>query len=68
MDKQYPRGKLREDDDGACPVSVGIDNNAVVIDFGKPVCWIGMDKNLAIELANCILEKANLIKLKVENV
>jgi hypothetical protein len=57
----YPRGKLNNDDEGATPIAIGIEDKTVIIRFFKPIVWIGMDKFQAIELANTIIEKANSI-------
>jgi hypothetical protein len=57
----YPRGKLNNDDEGACLISVSVTDKTVVIDFGKDIKWIGMDKQAAIALANTILDKADSI-------
>ncbi len=62
MKNYYPRGKLCNDDEGACIIAVLERDNTVIIDFGKELKWIGMDKSGAIRLAEMILERANSIK------
>lgn len=56
----FPAGKLNETDEGAINIAVGVHpvGNTLIIDFGKPVVWIGMPKQQAIEFANNILDKA----------
>ena len=57
--QNYPRGKFSEDDEGALEVSLGIQDKTVILDFGKPVKWLGLAKQDAVNLANSLLEKAN---------
>lgn len=64
MDDQYPRGKLRDDDEGAFAIRIGVRDRTVVIDFGKPIAWFGMDHDKAVEFANRILARAAEIKPK----
>lgn len=55
----FPRGKLNEGDEGALQIAVYEQDKTIIIDFGKEVAWIGMDKATAKALANTILEKAD---------
>lgn len=55
---QFPRGKLNADDDGALNVRIGTQDKTVIIDFGKPTVWIGLDKHTAIALAEKIKRRA----------
>jgi hypothetical protein len=59
---KHPRGKLYDDDEGQLQLVVYVEGETIVMNFGKSIKWIGMDKHQAIEVANCILEKANKIK------
>ncbi len=38
----YPRGKITADDDGAIAIRMAVKSNTLIIDFGKPVHWIGL--------------------------
>lgn len=38
----YPRGKLRGDDEGALRIAFIVRDNTLVMDFGKSVKWIGL--------------------------
>jgi hypothetical protein len=58
MADQFPRGKLNADDDGAIQTRIGVQDKTLIIDFGKPVVWIGLDKQGAIDFANTILKRA----------
>lgn len=41
---QYPRGKIHRLDEGELAFRMGIkDGTTLIIDFGKPVAWIGLD-------------------------
>ena len=55
---QFPRGKLNADDEGALNVRIGTRDKTVIIDFGKPTAWIGMDKHTALALADNIKRRA----------
>lgn len=57
----FPRGKLNQHDEGGLMLAIGVKDKTVMIDFGKPTTWIGMDKQTAIQFANSILEKANTL-------
>lgn len=61
MNNKYPRGKLNADDEGALAIAIHIQDKTVVIDFGKDVKWIGMDKATALNLAKAIENKANTL-------
>lgn len=44
MSRQYPRGRISGDDDGALQMAIAHDpkTNTVIIKFAKPVDWIGL--------------------------
>jgi hypothetical protein len=56
--KDFPRGKLNQHDEGGLMLAIGVKDKTVMIDFGTPTMWIGLDKHTAIQFANSILEKA----------
>jgi hypothetical protein len=66
-DPQYPDGKLREDDDGAIQVGVGVLNGAVVVEFANPVKWIGWPPEQARKFANAIIKHADSIEKPTEH-
>lgn len=39
---RYPRGRLTAGDEGALAMTMLVTGNTLVIDFGKPVAWIGL--------------------------
>ena len=52
----FPQGRLNKDDQGGLQMAIGTQDGVVVVDFGKPVAWLGLDRATAIALGN------NLIK------
>lgn len=62
---KFPRGKINEDDEGELQIVIGIneEHKTIMIDFGKPVSWIGFGADEARAFANWILANAD----KIEN-
>ena len=58
---KYPSGKLTNEDEGELKLGIVNYKNKVVIEFGKPTHWIGLDKNEAINFANAIINNAKEI-------
>ncbi len=65
MEDQYPRGKLNADDEGQLNMRIGVRDKTVIVDFGKPVVWFGMDYHTATRLAADIMRRAEEIKPRV---
>lgn len=59
---RYPKGKLTEDDDGEMLMGMMILKNRIVIHFGNPTLWIGLDKNQATEMAEKLKAMAKELK------
>jgi hypothetical protein len=59
---QFPRGQLNADDEGELTLGVAFDekNGIVVINFGKPVAWMGLEPAQAIEMAKTILKQSGV--------
>jgi len=59
----YPQGKLTPEDEGEIQFGIAADSKTgkVVINFGKPVVWVGMQPEQAIALANSLREQAGKI-------
>ena len=57
---KFPEGKLGPDDEGELTLGIAADpkNNIVRIEFGKPVAWVGLPPDKAIQFANVIIAKA----------
>jgi hypothetical protein len=64
MPDQFPRGKLNADDEGELQVRIGVRDKTLIIDFGKPVAWLGLDYYSAMSLAANIMKRAQEIKPK----
>lgn len=60
--QSYPDGKLNEFDEGELEIKFGIENETVVIDFGKPTQWIGFPPDKAVEFALLIIKQVKVIK------
>lgn len=56
--KKYPKGKLNNHDEGALAVKCFIAKERVVLDFGKPIKWLGFGIQEAIEFGEGIIKKA----------
>lgn len=54
----YPKGKIRADDEGATELRMAVKNNRLIIGFLKPMLWIGLDRDGAIAFATTILRRA----------
>ena len=39
---KYPRGKLNANDEGALRFMARVVGNTLIVDFGKPVAWLGL--------------------------
>lgn len=59
---QFPQGKLDATDEGELKLAVGIEDDKVVIAFGKPVAWFGMDWKQAMQLAFSLKAKAEQVR------
>lgn len=55
---EFPAGKLNDADEGALAVGIGHQRGKVVVQFPKPVNWIGFTPEQAIEIAETLVEHA----------
>ena len=60
---QFPQGKIDKTDEGeiAIAIAIGHRQNKVIINFGKPVAWIGFDKKQALQIAESLRTHAEQI-------
>lgn len=58
----YPQGKLNADDEGGLRIAIGVKDGAIMVDFGKPTAWIGLDPGTAEALANNLLKHAATLR------
>lgn len=56
---RFPEGRLNDDDEGEIRVAIAADpkRQTVVIDFGKPVAWIGFTPDQAREIGELLIQK-----------
>ena len=52
--QKFPQGQLDPTDEGEIKIAVGVQDGKVIINFGKPVAWIGFDSKQARQLAESI--------------
>ena len=57
-DPQFPEGKITPEDEGAISVAIGIDNGNVIINFGKPVAWLGLPPAACMEMGRTLIKRA----------
>lgn len=43
-EKFYPRGQIRVDDDGELQMRFAVKDGTLIVDFGKPVVWLGFGR------------------------
>ena len=56
---KFPMGKLDKTDEGEIAFGVASHRGKVIINFGKPVAWLGMDARQAVGLAAILIQHAN---------
>lgn len=56
---RFPLGKLTPSDEGEIRFGIAADpqTKTIILNFGKPVAWLGLPRKEAAELAAMILEK-----------
>jgi hypothetical protein len=57
-DPQFPEGKIHPDDEGKISVAIGIDNGNVIINFGKPIAWLGLPPSACMEMGRTLIKRA----------
>lgn len=60
----FPEGQLTKTDEGAIQFAVGEKDGKVVLDFGTPVNWVGMNPQQAADLASLLLKRAREVGRK----
>ena len=58
---KYPEGKLNDKDEGELSFVIGEENGKVVLHFGKPILWVGMPPEMAMDLASSLIKHARNI-------
>ncbi len=63
---KFPRGMIDGTDEGQLAIGIGIRRGAVIMQFGKPVKWIGMDAGLARQIASQLNDLASRLDGKTD--
>ena len=63
-DPRYPRGKIHPEDQGETGLRIFIDGRTqtVVLDFMKPVCWLGFSARDVRNVARMLVQAADHIE------
>ena len=61
---EFSQGKLNKEDEGELQLGITTEKGKIIIHFGKPVAWIGLDVKTASYLAEAI--RARIIALGME--
>ena len=58
--EHFSEGRLNKQDQGDLSFAIATDkkNSVVLVHFGKPVDWIGLPKQQALQLANLLINHA----------
>ncbi|HEY0004400.1 MAG TPA: hypothetical protein VGB17_06285 [Pyrinomonadaceae bacterium] len=58
---RFPQGQYTPQDEGEIAFGVAADKSQgkVIVNFGKPVAWFGMDREQALALAESLKQKAD---------
>lgn len=59
---KYPEGKISGRDEGEIAFAVGVEDGKIVLNFGKPVAWVGFTPEQAMEIARMIRNKAKRLQ------
>lgn len=55
---EFPEGKLNADDEGGIRLGIARSGEKVVINFGKPVAWVGFNRDQAREIGETLIRLA----------
>lgn len=55
---EFPQGKFHESDQGALQLAVANHQGKVLVKFGTPVAWLGLDPSDAVQLASMLIKQA----------
>jgi hypothetical protein len=63
----FPMGKFNEEDEGEIKIAIAADHqkNKILLNFGKPISWLGLTPDQAIDISNSLRDKA--IELKTNS-
>lgn len=52
---KYPQGHLNPNDEGEIRFAIGEENGKIIMNFGKPIAWIGFTPEQAKEIVQSLL-------------
>lgn len=55
---QFPEGQISVDDEGGIQFTLKPENGKLIIDFGKPIQWVGLTPQDACDLAGSLVKLA----------
>jgi hypothetical protein len=55
---EFPDGKLNHGDEGGIAMMVRVEQGRIIVQFPKPVAWVGMTADEAISLAESLVKRA----------
>lgn len=56
---KFPRGKIHESDEGELRIGVTVKQGTVIVEFGTQIAWLGLTPQIARELADALLARAD---------
>lgn len=56
-DSQFPEGHLSLDDEGKIGIAIGIKDGNVIIQFPKPIAWLGLPADQAMEMGRVLIRR-----------
>lgn len=61
---KFPSGKLCNDDKGELKIEISIHDKdkVILINFGNPIGWVGLNPKLARDMAKALIDCANTIE------
>lgn len=59
---EFPEGRLTEKDEGEITIMIATVKDKIIIEFGTPIVWIGMNRDQATAFGKMLVKKANKIK------
>lgn len=59
---EFPQGQLTKEDEGEIQIAITHMHGEVILNFGKPIAWIGFSPEQAEQIAYSLIEKASQAK------
>lgn len=57
----FPNGKLNDDDEGELTMGVGVSDGRIIVQFGKPIRWMGFNVKGAEDLIASLIQAIALV-------